>query len=171
MSSANGDRIAAEVIRGGLETVALEMRTAIMRTAYSPIVAMGGDLSVSIGDRAGRLVAQGKDIPAQLGAMPYSFRLMLDPWRDELGPGDVRRRQRPLPRWLEPHQRRLHDHARRTLTRPISVTSRRGSTGPTSVAGRPEASTRAWPTCTGRACGFRRCGCIATTNPSARSGI
>ncbi len=89
MSSANGDRISAEVIRGGLETVALEMRTAIMRTAYSPIVAMGGDLSVSIGDRVGRLVAQGKDIPAQLGAMPYSFRLMLDPWRDELGPGDV----------------------------------------------------------------------------------
>jgi N-methylhydantoinase B len=83
------DPIAAQVIRSGLETVALEMRTAIMRTAYSPIVAMGGDLSVSIGDRDGRLVAQGKDIPAQLGAMPYSFALMLEPWRDRLEPGDV----------------------------------------------------------------------------------
>jgi N-methylhydantoinase B len=83
------DRIASEVIRSGLETIALEMRTAIMRTAYSPIVAMGGDLSVSIADRQGRLVAQGKDIPAQLGAMPYSLELMLAPWRDELGPGDV----------------------------------------------------------------------------------
>ncbi len=83
------DTITAEVIRSGLETVALEMRTACMRTAYSPIVAMGGDLSVSIGDPDGRLVAQGKDIPAQLGAMPYSFALMLEPWRDELGPGDV----------------------------------------------------------------------------------
>ena len=83
------DPIAAQVIRGGLETVALEMRTAIMRTAYSPIVAMGGDLSVSLADRDGRLVAQGKDIPAQLGAMPYSLALMLEPWRDELGPGDV----------------------------------------------------------------------------------
>jgi N-methylhydantoinase B len=83
------DPITAQVIRSGLETVALEMRTAIMRTAYSPIVAMGGDLSVSIGDRNGRLVAQGKDIPAQLGAMPYSFALMLEPWRDRLGPGDV----------------------------------------------------------------------------------
>ncbi len=41
------DTITAEVIRSGLETVALEMRTACMRTAYSPIVAMGGDLSVS----------------------------------------------------------------------------------------------------------------------------
>jgi N-methylhydantoinase B len=89
VSSLRVDRIAAEVIRSGLETVALEMRAAIMRTAYSPIVAMGGDLSVSIGDRDGRLVAQGKDIPAQLGAMPYSFELMLEPWRDELGPGDV----------------------------------------------------------------------------------
>lgn len=83
------DRISAEVIRSGLETIALEMRTAIMRTAYSPIVAMGGDLSVSLADRAGKLVAQGKDIPAQLGAMPYSFALMLEPWKDELGPGDV----------------------------------------------------------------------------------
>ena len=89
MTSARVDRIAAEVIRSGLETVALEMRTAIMRTAYSPIVAMGGDLSVSIGDREGRLVAQGKDIPAQLGAMPFSFELLLEPWRDQLGPGDV----------------------------------------------------------------------------------
>ena len=83
------DRITSEVIRGGLETIALEMRQAIMRTAYSPIVAMGGDLSVSIANRAGRLVAQGKDIPAQLGAMPFSFDLMLERWRDRLGPGDV----------------------------------------------------------------------------------
>jgi N-methylhydantoinase B len=89
VTSTRIDRIAAEVIRSGLETVALEMRTAIMRTAYSPIVAMGGDLSVSIGDAQGQLVAQGKDIPAQLGAMPYSFALMLEPWRDRLEPGDV----------------------------------------------------------------------------------
>jgi hypothetical protein len=40
---------------------------------------MGGDLSVSIGDRDGQLVAQGKDIPAQLGAMPFSFELLLEP--------------------------------------------------------------------------------------------
>jgi N-methylhydantoinase B len=85
----NVDRVTAEVIRSGLETIALEMRTAIMRTAYSPIVAMGGDLSVSIADSAGNLVAQGKDIPAQLGAMPFSFALMLEPWREQLGPGDV----------------------------------------------------------------------------------
>jgi N-methylhydantoinase B len=83
------DHITAEVIRSGLETVALEMRTAVMRTAYSPIVAMGGDLSVSIADSKRRLVAQGKDIPAQLGAMPYSLALMLEPWLDQLGPGDV----------------------------------------------------------------------------------
>ncbi len=83
------DQITAVVVRGGLETVALEMRTAVMRTAYTPIVALGGDLSVSIADREGRLVAQGKDIPAQLGAMPYSFKQMLEPWRDQIGPGDV----------------------------------------------------------------------------------
>jgi N-methylhydantoinase B len=83
------DRITAEVVRSGLETIALEMRTAVMRTAYTPIVALGGDLSVSLADRDGRLVAQGKDIPAQLGAMPFSFEQMLAPWRDQLGPGDV----------------------------------------------------------------------------------
>jgi N-methylhydantoinase B len=89
MTTVDIDQITAEVVRGGLETIALEMRTAVMRTAYTPIVALGGDLSVSIADRDGRLVAQGKDIPAQLGAMPFSFDQMLKPWKERLGPGDV----------------------------------------------------------------------------------
>jgi N-methylhydantoinase B len=73
----------------GLRTVSLEMRTAVMRTAYSPIVASGGDLSVGIADVDGRLVAQGKDIPVQVGALPVAFDDMLADWRDRLEPGDT----------------------------------------------------------------------------------
>jgi N-methylhydantoinase B/oxoprolinase/acetone carboxylase alpha subunit len=55
----------------GLRTVALEMRTAVMRTAYSPIVASGADLSVGIADVDGRLVAQGKDMSWSYGGFTY----------------------------------------------------------------------------------------------------
>ncbi len=83
------DAITYEVVYGGLRALAQEMKISVMRTAYSPIVASGGDMSAGIADTAGRVAAQGQDIPGQLGALPGSFDAMLDGWRDRLQPGDV----------------------------------------------------------------------------------
>src|ERR1700722_10952384 len=83
------DQVTYQVIHGGLRALAQEMKVSVMRTAYSPIVAAGGDMSAGITDAAGRVVAQGQDIPAQLGALPSSLDAMLGGWERELRPGDV----------------------------------------------------------------------------------
>jgi N-methylhydantoinase B len=83
------DAITQEVVRGSLRAIAQEMKIAVMRTAYSPVVASGGDMSAGLADRNGRVIAQGRDIPAQLGALPSSFDSMLANHRGRLEPGDV----------------------------------------------------------------------------------
>lgn len=83
------DQVTYQVIHGGLRALAQEMKIAVMRTAYSPIVASGGDMSAGLADELGRVVAQGRDIPAQLGALPSSFDAMLKDHRGKLNPGDV----------------------------------------------------------------------------------
>jgi N-methylhydantoinase B len=72
------DPITFEVVRGGLLTTAAEIKASVMHSAMSPIVALGADLSCGVSDGDGRLVAQGQDIPAQLGALPMSIRATLD---------------------------------------------------------------------------------------------
>ncbi len=71
------DAVTHEVVRGSLRAIAQEMKVAVMRTAYSAVVASGGDMSAGLADRHGRVVAQGRDIPAQLGALPSSLDAML----------------------------------------------------------------------------------------------
>ena len=78
-----------QVVHGGLRALAQEMKVAVMRTAYSPIVASGGDMSAGLADVDGRVAAQGRDIPAQLGALPSSLDAMLAKWKGRLEPGDV----------------------------------------------------------------------------------
>jgi N-methylhydantoinase B len=83
------DPVTFEVVSGGLRALAQEMKVSVMRTAYSPVVASGGDMSAGIADAQGLVVAQGQDIPGQLGALPGSLHAMLEPWRGRLEPGDV----------------------------------------------------------------------------------
>ena len=83
------DAVTHEVVRGSLRAIAQEMKVAVMRTAYSAVVASGGDMSAGLADRRGRVVAQGRDIPAQLGALPSSLDAMLDGWHGRLRPGDA----------------------------------------------------------------------------------
>jgi N-methylhydantoinase B len=83
------DQITYQVMHGGLLALAQEMKNAVMRTAYSPVVNSGGDMSAGMADTEGNVVAQGRDIPAQLGALPGSLDAMLEKWRGRLGPGDV----------------------------------------------------------------------------------
>jgi N-methylhydantoinase B len=83
------DAVTHEVVRGSLRAIAQEMKVAVMRTAYSAVVASGGDMSAGLADAKGRVVAQGRDIPAQLGALPSSLDAMLADWHGRLRPGDA----------------------------------------------------------------------------------
>jgi N-methylhydantoinase B len=68
------DPFVVEVIRHGLSAAAEEMSLILVRSARSPLLREAGDLSSTITDADGELVAQGRDIPVHLGAMAYTIR-------------------------------------------------------------------------------------------------
>lgn len=86
----NVDPITYEVVKGYLISTVAEIKFTVTRTACSHIVAMAGDLSTAIADAEGRVVAQGQDNPAQLGALRASLRKTLDAFPPSvLASGDV----------------------------------------------------------------------------------
>jgi N-methylhydantoinase B len=72
------DPVTFEVVRSGLYSICEEMKSAIMRASFSPLLSLSADLSCAIVDHAGDVVAQGNDIPVHLGAMPFTARGMLE---------------------------------------------------------------------------------------------
>lgn len=71
------DPFVVEVMRHALSAIAEEMSLVLVRSARSPLLREAGDLSSTITDAAGGLVAQGRDIPVHLGAMAYTVRELL----------------------------------------------------------------------------------------------
>jgi N-methylhydantoinase B len=68
------DPISFEVIKNALISSAREMSQALRRTAFSPNIKERRDCSCALFDGDGRLIAQSKDIPVHLGAMPLSVK-------------------------------------------------------------------------------------------------
>jgi N-methylhydantoinase B len=83
------DPITFEVIKNSLVSCAREMSQALRRTAFSPNIKERRDCSCAIFDGEGRLVAQSKDIPVHLGAMPLSVKACIDEVGDELVEGSM----------------------------------------------------------------------------------
>jgi N-methylhydantoinase B len=84
------DPFVVEVIRHGLSAAAEEMSLVLTRSARSPLLREAGDLSSTITDAAGGLVAQGRDIPVHLGAMAYTIRELLKVYpASRMRPGDA----------------------------------------------------------------------------------
>lgn len=84
------DPFTVEVIRHGLSAAAEEMSLVLMRSARSPLLREAGDLSSTITDANGDLIAQGRDIPVHLGAMAYTIRELLKVHPlDRFNPGDA----------------------------------------------------------------------------------
>ncbi len=93
-ASADGERaidaVSLTVIDDQLTTIATEMGTHLMRTAYSAIFSESRDFSCALFDRDGRLLAQGPFSPAQLGAVPEVVRYVLEEFPpSSLADGDV----------------------------------------------------------------------------------
>jgi N-methylhydantoinase B len=83
------DPVTFGVLSAALVAVAEEMGAALRASSYSPIIREMQDYSCALFDPAGRLVAQGEFIPAQLGAMALVVRATLETHGDSIMPGDV----------------------------------------------------------------------------------
>ena len=84
------DAIELEVARNRLESIAEEIGTTLIRTAYSPNITDRRDCSAGVYDPTGELVAQAEHIPLHLGLMPTLVRAALETvGRDRLDDGDV----------------------------------------------------------------------------------
>ncbi len=84
------DPITLGVVWGALHSIAVEIGTAVQKTAYSEQAREGQDFSVAVFDREGRMVAQGPYSPGHMGAMSYAVKNALAAHPVEsLGPGDA----------------------------------------------------------------------------------
>src|SRR3954451_11985932 len=95
MGSASGavdaDPITTEVIRHGLNSAAEQMKRALVRTAFSPVIYEVLDFAVAIYDRQVRLLAQAPSLPFFMGTMNLCVQATLDAvgGEDGLDPGDI----------------------------------------------------------------------------------
>ena len=83
------DPITFEVLKNALISSAREMSQALRRTAFSPNIKERRDCSCAVFDRDGNLVAQSKDIPVHLGAMPLSVKACIENLGDDLTQGTM----------------------------------------------------------------------------------
>jgi N-methylhydantoinase B len=84
------DPITLELIQEGLISIVREMRTIMVRTAYSAMIHEGHDFSCAVLTPAGELVsASAVDQPTHLSALPWSARTVLEKYRHDIAPGDL----------------------------------------------------------------------------------
>lgn len=69
--AADADPILTEVIRHGLNSAALQMKRALIRVSFSPIVYETLDFSVVLYDRHFRMLAQAPTLPFFMGSMSF----------------------------------------------------------------------------------------------------
>jgi N-methylhydantoinase B len=89
--TADADPITTEVIRHGLNSAASQMKRALVRTAFSPIVYEVLDFAVALYDDQVRLVAQAPSLPLFMGRLSFCVENAVAAigGAGELEPGDV----------------------------------------------------------------------------------
>jgi N-methylhydantoinase B len=89
--SADRDPITTEVIRHGLDAAAEQMKLALRRTAFSPIIYEIIDFAAALYDRQVRLLAQAQALPMFLGTLSFCIESAVEKVGGEqcLEPGDI----------------------------------------------------------------------------------
>ena len=89
--SDDADPITTEVIRHGLNSAAEQMKRALVRTAFSPVIYEVLDFAVAIYDRQVRLLAQAPALPLFMGTMSFCIEGAVEAvgGEDMLEPGDI----------------------------------------------------------------------------------
>jgi N-methylhydantoinase B len=85
------DAITTEVIRNGLHAAAQQMKLALCRTAFSPVIYEMIDFCCALYDEDVRLLAQARAMPSWLGRMDFCIRSTVEAvgGRHTVRPGDV----------------------------------------------------------------------------------
>jgi N-methylhydantoinase B len=83
------DPFTLEVIQEMLVSIVREMRTNLIRTAYSSVIYEGHDFSCALMDPIGKLLAQGEDNPSHLFPIRWSVQLMAQQFQGAIHPGDL----------------------------------------------------------------------------------
>src|SRR6187455_2935785 len=87
----DADPITTEVIRHGLNSAANQMKKALIRTAFSPVIYEVLDFAVAIYDREIRLLAQAPSLPIFMGTLSFCVTEAVNSVGGEakLDPGDI----------------------------------------------------------------------------------
>ena len=87
----DADPITTEVIRHGLDSAADQMRLALRRSAFSPIIYEISDFSAALYDAEVRLLAQAQSLPMFLGTLSFCIQTAVEKAGGvaRLEPGDV----------------------------------------------------------------------------------
>jgi N-methylhydantoinase B len=87
----DADTVTTEVIRHGLNSAAEQMKRALIRTAFSPVIYEVLDFAVAIYDRRIRLLAQAPALPLFMGTMSFCVEGAVGAvgGEDALDPGDI----------------------------------------------------------------------------------
>jgi N-methylhydantoinase B len=87
----DADPVTTEVIRHGLNSAAEQMKRALVRTAFSPVIYEVLDFAVAIYDREIRLLAQAPALPLFMGTMSFCVEGAVEAAGSEeaLEPGDI----------------------------------------------------------------------------------
>jgi N-methylhydantoinase B len=84
------DPITIELVQARLSSIVREMRTIIIRTAYSRMIIEGHDFSSAVLTPAGELVAASElEQPTHISALSWSARTLVEKYRGDIGPGDL----------------------------------------------------------------------------------
>jgi N-methylhydantoinase B len=88
---ADADPITTEVIRNGLNSAANQMKRALIRTSFSPVIYEVLDFAVAIYDREIRMLAQAPSLPFFMGTMNFCVEATVEAVGGEeaLEPGDI----------------------------------------------------------------------------------
>ena len=70
-SQPDPDPVTTEIVRNSLNSAANQMKRALIRTAFSPIIYEVLDFAVAIYDRDVRLLAQAPSVPLFMGTMNF----------------------------------------------------------------------------------------------------
>ncbi len=83
------DLIGLEVMTEGLVSIVREMRQTVFTTAHSPVISEAQDFSCALFNPKGEMVAQSRDMPGHVIAMPASVAEAMADFGDDLAPGDI----------------------------------------------------------------------------------
>ncbi|HET7097119.1 MAG TPA: hydantoinase B/oxoprolinase family protein [Casimicrobiaceae bacterium] len=84
------DPITTELVQARLTSIVREMRTIIIRTAYSRMIIEGHDFSSAVLTSTGDLVAASElEQPTHISALSWSARELIRKYGDDIGPGDL----------------------------------------------------------------------------------